>query len=351
MNNPSIAINVVVLNGEKYIRHCLEAVRRQSFDHARIEIHVLDNGSSDKTISIIEECLSDMTDFAHVEFIKGTHNIGMWAGQERLLENTQSPYVTFLSADVVMRPDFIQEAVKVLDTDSQIGGVQAKIYQFDVQELSSDSQLPSAAMIDTCGFQIERSRRIKNIGHGQHDDGQWDDPKDIFGVEGAVPIFRTAALESIRVLGEIADKDIFWYGEDLDVAWRMRLAGWKQVYKPSIVAWHDRGTTKGHSSGSWLNYIGRVHIRRQISLKRRRLEWRNTRWTRIKNDYIINILKDILYIVGRELEVLGYTVLFEPAVLKEFPSFVRGIPRMVKKRRAILSQAKVSPAQIRSYFS
>lgn len=351
MNSPTIAINVVVLNGERHIRRCLEAVRLQTYPHELMEIRVLDNGSSDKTIPIIEECLSNIDGFAHLEFIKGTHNLGMWGGQESLLRDAKSPYVVFLSADVIMHPSFINEAVGALEEDARIGGVQAKIYQFSAKELSADTEFPSTVVIDTCGFQIERSRRVRNIGHGLPDDGKYDRPREIFGVEGAVPIFRVSALESIRIFGEIADRDMFWYGEDLDVAWRMRLAGWRQVYSPAVMAWHDRGTTKGHATGSWLDYIGRVSIRRQIPLKRRRLEWRNTRWTRIKNDHIINIFKDLPYILGRELGVLGYTLLFEPAVFKEFPAFVRGIPRMVKKRRAIMSKAKIGPAQVRSYFS
>jgi GT2 family glycosyltransferase len=197
---------------------------------------------------------------------------------------------------------------------------------------------------------MTRSRRILNIGHGELEQGQFNVPKEIFGVEGAVPFFRREALESIRILDEITDHDLFWYGEDLDVAWRVHMAGWKQIYDPLVVAWHDRGTSKSHAHGWWFNYISRVNMRQKISIKKRRLEWRNTRWTRIKNDYIINVLRDLPYIVWREIKVLGYTILFEPGVLKELPKFIGGIPLMLKKRREIMRREKVSPAAIHHYF-
>jgi hypothetical protein len=70
----------------------------------------------------------------------------------------------------------------------------------------------------------------------------------------------------------------------------------------------------------------------------------------MKNDYIINILKDLPYILWRELQVFGYTILFEPGVLKEAPTLIRGIPKMLRKRRAILSHAITTPQNIRQFF-
>ena len=53
MSNLLVSINLVVLNGEKYIRHCLGAVLAQTYPHDKIQLNILDNGSSDNTKSII----------------------------------------------------------------------------------------------------------------------------------------------------------------------------------------------------------------------------------------------------------------------------------------------------------
>src|SRR3989338_10502136 len=341
-----ISINLVVLNGDKYIEYCLNSILKQSFPHEQIQINILDNGSTDNTRLLIHDFKNKTSNdiFPKVNFIMSDINFGMWGGQEKLLKYSSDEYVVFLSVDVMLDKDFISRAIAILDADSHIGAVQAKIYQYTAGEPLTKQ------IIDTCGFEIYRNRRIGNIGHGSPDGEQFNQASEIFGVEGAVPIFRRQALESIRVMGEIADHDLFWYGEDLDVAWRLNLAGWKQIYEPSIIAWHDRGTTKSHTHGSWLKYISHVHIRQQLSIKKRRLEWRNARWTRIKNDYIINILKDLPYILWRETEVLGYTILFEPIVLKEIPKFLRFLPKMLRKRRAIMVRAVTTPQSIHKFF-
>ena len=159
-------------------------------------------------------------------------------------------------------------------------------------------------------------------------------------------MFRKDAFEGCRVLGEIADHDIFWYAEDLDVAWRMRVFGWKQVFAPDVIAWHDRQTTKNLSK----TFADFLKIRRQLPLQKRRLEWRNVRWTIIKNDYTINILKDLPYILKRELMMLGYIIIFEPKVLAEIPSFIKFLPKILRKRRQIMKRRVASLKAMRKWF-
>lgn len=349
-NNPKIAVNIAVLNGDKYIERCLNSVLNQSFPHEQIQINILDNGSTDNTRLLIQDLEFRISnyDFPKVNFVMSNINHGMWGGQEELLKRTQSEYVVFLSVDVIIAPDFLTQAVAAFEKDTNLGAIQAKVYQYNIQDLEiRNLKLETGGTIDTCGFEISRSRRIGNMGHGEQDRGQHDNSKEIFGVEGAVPVFRTAALESIRVLGEIADHDLFWYAEDLDVAWRLNLAGWSQRYEPALIAWHDRQTTK-RTRTTFRDFLA---IRREIPLRKRRLEWRNIRCTIIKNDYIINILRDLPYIAVRELGMFLYLLIFETRVLTELFSLLKFMPRMLKKRQVILSRAKVGPRKIHDYFS
>ncbi|MEK7217627.1 MAG: glycosyltransferase [Patescibacteria group bacterium] len=346
MNNPIVSINIVVLNGEKYIRHCLESIFVQSYSHELIEINILDNGSTDNTIDFIENWKLKNENFK-ITFIKSNFNHGMWGGQEELLKQSSGKYIVILSVDVILEKDFISNAVRALDANPKLGALQAKIYQFNLRELEIENwKLKIGGTIDSCGFKIFRSRRIVNIGHGETDIGQYDKAREIFGVEGAVPVFKKEALESIRILGEIADHDLFWYAEDLDVAWRLRMAGWEQRYEPSVMAWHDRQTTKQTRRGL-RDFIA---VRRAIPLRKRQLEWRNIRCTIIKNDYIINTLKDLPYILLREITITVYLLIFETAVFAELPTLLKLIPRMFRKRREIMKRAKASLTEIHAYF-
>ncbi|MDP4001835.1 MAG: glycosyltransferase, partial [bacterium] len=160
MSNPIISINIVVLNGEKYIRHCLESVLAQTYPHELIEINILDNGSSDETKKIIQDLEFKISDlgFAKFNFIESKLNLGMWGGQEELLHQSQGKYIVFLSVDVILEKDFILNAVRTLDTNPKLGALQAKIFQFSL----SPNGYVLSPNIDTCGFKIFRSRRVVN---------------------------------------------------------------------------------------------------------------------------------------------------------------------------------------------
>jgi len=358
MSNPLVTINLVVLNGEKYIRYFLDSLEKQTSPHDKIQLNILDNGSSDNTKSIIATYNQQLTtnNFAKFFLLESKKNLGMWPGQEELLKYADGEYVIATAVDIILDKDFIKNSIEAMEKDKKTGALQAKIYRFDLQPTTNNPQLTKT--IDTLGFKIFKSRRVVNIAHGEKDRGQYDEQKEIFAVEGAVPVFRKEALESCRIHipysiihnSEIVDHDYFWYGDDLDLAWRMRLFGWKQVFAPNVIAWHDRQTTKSVKKG-WLDYVLRVPTRRQIPIKKRRLDWRNTRWTLVKNDYIINILRDLPWIVSREIAVLGYAILFEPGVLKEIPIFLKHLPDMFRKRKEIMKRAVATPKEIRKWIN
>ena len=343
--NPVVSINIVVRNGEKYIRHCLDAILAQTYPHEHVEINILDNKSSDRTKETIKDSAQEFRNagFSKFHLAESDENIGMWPGQDELLKHSSGKYILVMAVDVMLDKDFISKAVERMESDGNIGALEAKLYRY---ELSNGTIMPSN-IIDTCGFKIFKSRRVINIGHGEEDHGQFNKYSEIFAVEGAAPFFRKEALDDSRVKGSLVDKEYFWYGDDLDLAWRMRLFGWKEVFDPEVIAWHDRQTTKTLKKSP----ADFIRLRRAIPIKKRGLDWRNTRWTIIKNDYIINILKDLPAILSREIQLAGYILLFEPAVLLEIPKFLILLPRMFTRRREIMKRATAKPAEMRKWFN
>ena len=291
--NPLVSINLVFHREASFFEPQLASIRAQTYQN--IEVNTLDTRDN---------------------------NIGFWAGQEKLLEQSKGDYIICMS-DVVLDPDFVKNAVEIMERDMKIGALQAKILQSD-------------GRIDTTGFQIFKSRRVINRGkqtHNEYPEGE------IFAVEGAVPVFRRIALESCKVDGHLIDPDYrigpFGYGDDLDLAWRMRNFGWKHYYTPSVIAVHDRSTAGPRS---------------QIPLIKRQLDWSNVRFTIIKNDYILNLIKDFPFWFVREIAVLGYMILFEPNVLAALPRFFKLLPCMFRRRKTIMKKAKTSAREVASLF-
>jgi len=340
MTNPLVTINVVVLNGERYIRECLTAVRAQTHDN--LEVNIFDNNSADRTREIVQKEFPEFNLIAHYT------NLSMWGGQEESLKYSHGKYVVALSVDVMLHREFIEKAVTIGEDDHRIGAIQAKIYSYEYDQLA-DGSYHASRTIDTCGFRVERSRRVTNIGHGQHDSDEFVHAGEVFAVEGAVPFFRREALDSIRVDGEIVDHDFFWYGDDVDFGWRMRLFGWKQWFDPDVRAYHDRSTTKGLSH-NFSDYLRRVKIRQQIPQRKRILDARNIWFTIVKNDYIINILRDLPFILVRQALTFGYWLLFEPKTFAAVPQFFQLLPKMLRKRKLIMERAKATPSEIHRWI-
>lgn len=332
-----VSIHVVVYNGSRFIRRCLDAVARQTYPNC--EVVILDNASTDDTREIIARQWSRYT------LIAGKNNVGMWPGQEELLRRTRGVYVLALSVDVILDPDFITAAVRACEHDPSVAAVQGKLYRY-----SSENWNLTTSVIDTCGFAITRGRKVLNVGHGQPDGPAFSAMRDIFGTEGAAPFFRRSALEACRVEGRIWDPDYFWYGDDLDLAWRMTLFGHHQVFVPSAVAWHDRSTTKGVATGL-REHVERLALRRAIPIGKRRLDWANVRFTIIKNDYIINLLRDAPAILLREVATLAYTIAVEPGVLMAVSRFLRLFPSMIRRRRLIMARVVATSEQMREWFT
>ncbi len=341
MRNPNVVVQLVVHNGSRYIRACLDAVMAQLTND--VEVLVYDNASTDDTAKIIQ------SEYAPFRIIQGTQNIGMWPAQELLLRESDAPFIVVLSVDVILDCHFIERAVRAF-SDESISAIQPKVYQYAYSnyERERNSALQTR-VLDTCGFTLSRARQVINIGHGEIDNDTYSHPQDIFGVEGAVPLFRRTALERARVGGMLIDPDYFWYGDDLDLAWRLSVFGLRQVFRPEIIAWHDRSTTKGVAK-SFSEHFKRIALRRTIPIKKRRLDWSNVRFTIIKNDYIVNILRDLPWIAAREISTLIYTLLFEPAVLLELFRFARLLPRMLARRRGVQKKAVATPRTIHAWY-
>ena len=152
-NQPPVAVQIVVQNGERFLRHCLRAVAAQTYPN--LEVLVFDNASTDTTRDIIEK------EFPQFALHRNDTNLGMWPGQEAALRLTSAPYVLALSVDVMLDPNFITRCVETFESDASIGAIQGKIYQYDITELTHQgSTALQKNVIDTCGFGIySRPRR------------------------------------------------------------------------------------------------------------------------------------------------------------------------------------------------
>lgn len=338
---PEVSIHLIVYNGEKYIRQCLEYIKKQTY--LNITFRIFNNASTDATIQIAKKI------YPGVKIIYFEKNHGLGGGFNRSLKYSDSDYIVGLSVDILMDNTFIENSVRAMEKRKNMGALQAKIYRYNFENKEKTNK------IDTTGMQIFKSRRIINRGHGEEDNGQYNTAEEIFCYEGAVPFFRREALEDVKMLKnpidknylyEYLDEDFIWYADEVDLGWRMRLLGWSSWYEPSVVAWHDRQTTHKLSG----NYREFIKERKEIPALKRMLDLRNQRLTFIKNDFWVNILLNAPWFLKRELFLFIYVLIWERTSLIAYLQILKLLPKMLKKRNLIMKRRVVKARDMRKWF-
>ena len=219
-----VSINLVTWNGAKYIDNCLRSVLAQTYKD--YSILIIDNCSSDETVPIIKE------QFPQLNVIQHKENFGFAKAHNQAVHWSKSDYILMLNQDVVLAPGYLENIVSFLDKNPMAGSVSGKILRLQEDQKTN--------YIDTVGLRIYKNYRVVDMGAGEMDEGQYDAITEVFGVSGALPVYRRKALEEVIYLQEYFDESFFMYKEDVDLAHRLLTAGWTSWRIPMAIAYHDR---------------------------------------------------------------------------------------------------------------
>ena len=309
--NSLVSVIVLSWNSREFLEGCLTSVLAQT--HREVELIVVDNASTDGSAALVKER------FPQAAVVQNRSNLGFCAGNNVGLKHARGASVLFLNADAVLQPDYLEKALTAWSDDPRIGMVAGKVVRFDRRTL------------DTTGQLLTRGRRIRERGYGEDDRGQYDQPGKVFSVCGAVALYRRATIDDVSLSGEFFDEDFFAFGEDLDVGWRARRLGWRCAYQPLAVAAHFRGGTqavlpKGHARRGEMTRRP-PHIQAHI-VKNRYLAM-------IKNDTAGSFLANLPFILGWELVLWAWLIIFSPATVPILWGHRRLLGRALEKRRAL----------------
>lgn len=317
----SVSINVLAFNHRQYLERCIEAVLAQTYPD--IELIVMDNGSNDGSVELVREEFPGMT------VVENSSNLGYAGGHNRAIRMSESDFFIPLNPDLYMEPNFVGEAVKAFQMDDRVGIVTGKLYQLG--ESSGQQQ-----RLDSAGLVVSKARRNRDRGFGEVDRGQYDRPEYVFGASGSAPVYRRAMLEDIKIDEEYFDEDMFAYREEVDIAWRAHLRGWRALYVPTVMGYHVRGYSPIK--------------RKSLPRLNRRLHFQNRYLMMIKCDSWTNMLRHAPHILGFEILALGYVFLREPHLLLGYRDALRLLPRMIRKRRIVRSRKLVPDSDLLKWF-
>lgn len=185
---------------------------------------VVDNASSDGTAALLAER------YPSVRVLTSPVNAGFAGGVAVALDQVTTPLVVLLNNDAVVRPGWLAALLTAFD-DLAVAGVTSRL-------LLPDGRVNSA------GGTLTRNGYGHDVGYGEPDGPAFDTPVEVAYGCGAAFALRTAA---VREVGGV-DPRFFLYYEDVDLSWRLRLAGYRIVYAPAAVVVHEHSASVGEFS-------------------------------------------------------------------------------------------------------
>jgi len=342
------SVHLVVYNGAPWLKWCLESLAKQTYQD--FFLLIIDNGSIDSSGELANDFLLGHSSLAkRTRLIKNKHNIGFAKGHNQAMAWTDSEYVLIVNQDAYLLPEYLAYLVSSLMQNDRAGAVSGKILHWPFNEetfhVTEFSKL-AKNYFDSMGLAILRSRRVINLAQGEEDTGQYESPRQVFGVPGTVPLYRRAALENVSVQGEIFDEDFVSYKEDVDIAWRLNLAGYEAWLEPRAVCYHDRSLS--HGLGLRQEYMKRKGRPRDLKV----YSWVNHIGVLVKNDGVINFWRDFPWWFGHELAKAFFLLLTDPlTIFYGLWRLFKLLPRFYKKRRALKATRKISYRELRRWWT
>lgn len=301
-----VTVIIVNWNGEQFLERCLTALMNQTVKPH--EIILLDNASSDGSVKIARR-------FPTVQLMPLNLNTGFARGNNLAIKSAsaKSDWIALLNPDAFAEPCWLE----ALLTEAMHNP------EFDV----FGSRLINAAdptLLDGAGDTYHVSGLVWRMGHGMPVSAATENTREVFSPCAAAALFRRSAL---REVGEF-DEDYFCYVEDVDLGFRLRLAGYRCLYVPQSVAYHVGSGTTGGQHSDFAMYHGH----------------RNLVWTFVKNMpgvlfwtlLPMHLLLNLVSIVYFSMHGQGKVILTAKW------DAIKGIPKMWRKRREIQSNRNAS---------
>ncbi len=237
---PTVSVVIVTWNGLRHLERCLPALLAQRLEAGdTFEVIVVDNASRDGS----REHLARLADQDHrLRVLLNDLNYGFAGPNNRAFDAACGAFIATLNNDAPPEAGWLAALLDAVRRDPHTGSVASRMV-FD----------HAPDIIQSAGIAIDRAAIAWDRLVGQPASAAGTEIEEVFGASAGAALYRTAML---RELGGF-DSRFFMYLEDVDLAWRARLAGWKAVYAPNAVVRHAHSASAVEGSPFKLWHLGR----------------------------------------------------------------------------------------------
>ena len=228
---PAVQVIVVAYQSASHLQRCIDALEAQAF--ADFEAVVWDNASSDGAVQALRHG-------PRIRTVLHGENLGFAAGNNRAAALSQSRWIALLNPDAFPEPDWLARLVEAGETHGAEAVASLQLDDADPEVLDGAGDCMSIAGVPWRG------------GYGQPRSAAPTAPCEVFSACGAAALYRRDAFEA---LGGFEER-FFCYCEDVDLGFRLRLAGGRCVLEPRAVVRHLGGASSGGKGSAFAEYHG-----------------------------------------------------------------------------------------------
>ena len=239
-SSPKIAIVILNWNGRKFLQQFLPSVVSTQYNN--LELVVADNGSSDDSLEFLA------SNYPNIRIIRLDKNYGFAKGYNEALKLVTAPYYLLLNSDVEVEPGWLQPMITLLESDHSIAACQPKILSYHHRHYFEYAGA-AGGWLDKFGYPFAKGRVFDIC---EEDRGQYDQSEPVFWASGAALFIRSSVFHEMKGF----DEYFFAHQEEIDLCWRVQLAGYRIYSCPSSVVYHVGGGTlpRGNSMKTYLNF-------------------------------------------------------------------------------------------------
>jgi GT2 family glycosyltransferase len=316
-----VTVAIPTLAADSKLTDCVRSLGAQI--RRDFEIVIIDNSGKSLARKSVGAC-------ENVRFIENESNRGFGAAINQACSSSQAPFLATLNDDAVASPGWLEELVSATESRPDVG------------MCASQVRLMGGEKLDSAGMLICRDGSSKQRGHLASPE-DYRRGEETLAPSGSAALYRRAMLDEIGGF----DEDFFLYCEDTDLGLRAQWAGWKCRYAPHAIVYHHYSHTAGRATPLKAYYVER-----------------NRLFLLVKNFPARNLIAAPLVSLGRYgwhvvslVEGRGSAARFREdgnggwamlaLVIRAHWSLVRNWNRLWRKRRAIRSAARITPAAFR----
>ncbi len=223
MQGSQVTIVIPNYNGIKYIRGCMDSLRRQAKEGIPFDIVVVDNASEDGSLEILQQ------EYPEAKLIALDTNTGFCHAVNVGIQAAKTPYVILLNNDTMVKPGFVKALTEAIEKDAKIFSVSPMMLTMQDESIIDDAGDGYCLL----GWAYARGKGKPAA--------QYEKAVEIFAACGGASIYRKSVFEEIGYF----DENHFAYLEDIDIGYRARIYGYRNVYEPAAKVLHAGSATSG----------------------------------------------------------------------------------------------------------